>query len=231
MLNIGLVGKPNVGKSTLFSALTSVSAEIGNYPFTTTKPNMGVSFFKTPCPHNEIGKQCSPREGRCINGIRYVPVEIIDVPGLIPGSSQGKGMGNEFMDNIREARSIIHVFDASGTTDADGNPIQEHRDPVEDIAQIEQEVVRWLGDRVFRDWDKFARKADAGGERIERTLGRKIASFGISETDIVKILSSEFFPGKLSLWNLEDAIRFASAILAKIKPVIRAGNKADRILR
>ncbi|MEM3676331.1 MAG: GTPase, partial [Thermoplasmataceae archaeon] len=229
MLNIGLVGKPNVGKSTIFSAITSVSADIGNYPFTTTKPNVGVAFLKTPCPHTEIGKQCNPREGRCDNGTRFVPVEITDVPGLIPGSSQGKGMGNEFMDNIREAKAIIHVFDASGRTDADGNPLEENRDPIEDIEIIEQEIVGWLGDRIYRDWEKFGRKADSTGERIEASLSKKLSSFGLAEKDIMKVLSDEFFPGKLALWDKSDAERFARAVLLRVKTLIRAGNKADRI--
>lgn len=226
-VKIGLIGKPNVGKSTLFSALTRSAVEIANYPFTTLKPNVGIALLQSKCPETEIGSHCTPREGSCSGGVRKIPVEVIDVPGLIPGASEGKGMGNEFLDNIRDSEAVIHVFDASGMTAPDGTSLQEARDPVEDILTIENEMYAWMTDRIYRDWDKYGRKADASGDRIERSLEKKIASFGINERQIALILARGEFPSKLSAWKLEDARLFSELIFRHIKPIIRVGNKAD----
>lgn len=226
-VKIGLIGKPNVGKSTLFSALTRSPVEIANYPFTTLKPNVGMAWLAAKCPDTEIGKKCTPREGTCVNGTRYIPVEVIDVPGLIPGASEGKGMGNEFLDNIRDSEAIIHVFDASGMTDSDGTPLQERKDPVEDIIAIEDEMIAWLSDRIYRDWEKYARKSDASSDRTERSLEKKIASFGINERQISLILTKGDFPDKLSKWDMSDARNFADLVFKHIKPIVRVANKAD----
>ena len=226
-VKIGLIGKPNVGKSTLFSALTKAPVDIANYPFTTLKPNVGIGWLAARCPESEISARCTPREGSCANGTRYIPVEIIDVPGLIPGASEGKGMGNEFLDNIRDSEAIIHVFDASGRTAPDGTPLEESRNPVDDIEKIEGEMIAWMADRIYRDWDKFSRKADASGDRVERILETKIGTFGIREKQISLILAKGSFPAKLSHWESSHAATFASLVFRHIKPIIRVANKCD----
>ena len=226
-VKIGLIGKPNVGKSTLFSALTKAPVDIANYPFTTLKPNVGIGWLTAKCPESEIDTKCTPREGSCANGIRYIPVEITDVPGLIPGASEGKGMGNEFLDNIRDSEAIIHVFDASGRTAPDGTPLQEARDPVEDIVAIENEMIAWMADRIYRDWDKFARKADASSDRVERILETKTGTFGVREKQISLILTKDAFPAKLSHWESSHATTFASLVFRHVKPIIRVANKCD----
>ena len=228
-IKIGLVGKPNVGKSTIFSAITRTPAEIGNYPFTTIKPNLGVTFIEHTCPETELGQKCNPKEGTCVNGTRMIPVEIIDVPGLIPGASEGKGMGNEFLDNIRDVDAILHVYDASGKTTAEGNPSTEHIDPSEEIAFIREELVNWIASRLSRDWEKFARKADSTSDRIEAKLMPKVGTFGLKERDIETILMKEVFPARLSIWKDEDFVSFASAIFRYVKPIVHLGNKADAL--
>ena len=227
MLKIGLIGKPNVGKSTLFSALTFSQAEIANYPFTTTKPNVGIGYIFTDCPHIELKKKCNPREGSCNEGRRMVPLEVIDVPGLIPGASQGKGMGNEFLDNIREADVILHVFDASGKVDSEGNPSLEYLPQWEDILSVEEELRSWMSTRIYRDWDKFARKADSSGDRIDRALHEKLGSYGISDQQTSLLVATLDLPKKLASWGPGEIDRLITEIFRKVKPIFRIGNRAD----
>ncbi len=229
MLKIGLIGKPNAGKSTLFSAITSIDVDIANYPFTTIKPNIGISFIKDKCPENEIHAKCNPREGKCINGVRYIPVEIIDVPGLIEGASEGKGMGNEFLDNIRDADIIINLFDASGMTDVEGNPAEQRHNPAIDIDFVHKEIVKWMNGKISKDWQKFARKEDNSPERLEVKMLQKAATFGINEREMLLIMIKEKFPEKLIHWTDDDIQRFSEAILKYAKPVFNIGNKADMV--
>jgi hypothetical protein len=107
-LLIGIVGKPSSGKSTFLNAVSDAKAKTGAYPFTTIKPNQGVTFWRTDCACKQFdcSANCAPRYGKCENGTRFVPVKILDVAGLIPGASQGLGLGNKFLDDLRHA----HVF-------------------------------------------------------------------------------------------------------------------------
>ncbi|MGC8608448.1 MAG: redox-regulated ATPase YchF [Thermoplasmata archaeon] len=220
-VKIGLIGKPNAGKSTFFSAATQSEAEIGNYPFTTVKPNIGVTFFKTRCPDQDISKKCEPNEGKCENGERYIPIQIIDVPGLIEGASEGKGMGNEFLDNIRDVDAIILLFDLSGKDEYNQSK------PWEDIRTVRNELIKWISSRIYSDWEHFARHADSSDDRMSKALLRKISVFGIREKDVSVILEKEFFPAKFMLWTEDDAIKLAEAILKYSKPMVIVGNKAD----
>ena len=117
-MQVGIVGKPNAGKSTFFSAATLTMVPIANYPFTTVKPNHGISYLRTKCVCRELGVVDSPRNSKCIDGERFIPIDLIDVPGLVPGASEGKGLGNQFLDDLRKADALIHVVDASGSTDS-----------------------------------------------------------------------------------------------------------------
>lgn len=228
LVKIGLVGKPNVGKSTIFSTITESEVEVANYPFTTIKPNVGIALFRTLCPETEINGKCNPREGKCVDGIRYVPIEVIDVPGLIPGASEGKGMGNEFLDNIRDSDAIIHVFDSSGTTSLEGTPSgEEITDPLEEIEFVRAEMVKWMSSKIAKDWDKFARKVESTKDKTERLLLKKVASFGLNERQVAEILLKESFPSRLSLWTQDSFDKFSDAVFRYIKPIIHLGNKAD----
>src|SRR3989338_2051590 len=117
---IGLVGKPSVGKSTFFKAATLAEVEIASYPFTTIKPNHGVGFVKIECIEKELNTKCNPNHGFFLQGQRFVPIDLMDVAGLVPGASEGKGLGNQFLYDLRQADAFIHIVDVYGETDAEG---------------------------------------------------------------------------------------------------------------
>ncbi len=227
---VGLIGKPNVGKSTVFSALTKHNSEIANYPFTTIKPNLGTAFIRHRCPHEEKGRQCDPAEGSCVNGTRYIPVQLVDVPGLIEGASEGKGMGNQFLESIRDSDALIHLFDASGKTDLGGSPVIESSlDIDQEIAMIREEMKKWVSSFISRDWERFAKKADSSGDRVSRSLLSKLSQLRLSETQVAELLTSGVFPSQLSIWQQSDFDDLALKIIEKTKPGILLGNKIDLI--
>ena len=220
---IGLIGKPNAGKSTLFSAITATSVEIADYPFTTLSPNIGTSFIIRDCPEPLIGKKCSPNHGSCADGKRYIPVQIVDVPGLIEGASQGKGMGNQFLQSLIDAEALIHVFDGFSIFSSD-NPKAALKREIEDIWN---EVIAWAADLISRDWERFSKKADASGERLEKQLSRKVSSLGIGEGDLRHLLSKTSLPQKLSLWGKDDFDAFSKSLFTFLKPIVNVANKCD----
>ena len=146
---IGLIGKANVGKSTFFNATTDLSVQTANYPFTTVNPNFGVTFTRVKCVCREFGVQDNPIHSMCVDGNRFIPIKLIDVAGLVPGAHQGKGLGNKFLDDARQAEALIHIVDASGSTDSEGKPIPIGTgDPLFDIKFVEREFDLWLASIV-----------------------------------------------------------------------------------
>ena len=150
-ISIALAGKPNSGKSTFFKAATLANVEIANYPFTTIDANHGVAYVRTACPCREFKLDCR----NCREGVRFVPIEMIDVAGLVPDAHKGRGLGNEFLDNLRQAKAIIYVIDASGTTDIEGNPVAAgSHDPLGDIEFLEHEITLWMAGILIRNWER-----------------------------------------------------------------------------
>jgi ribosome-binding ATPase YchF (GTP1/OBG family) len=228
MEQLGVVGKPNVGKSTFFAAATLAPAQIANYPFTTIEANRGVGFVKSKCPHLDFQVQCTPRNSKCEDGVRFVAVEMIDVAGLVPGAHEGKGMGNKFLDDLRQASALIHVVDASGCTDAEGNVCPGgSRDPLEDVRFLESEIDQWMAGILGKGWERMAKRTEAEGTKAETLLTEKYAGLGITDAVIKQALKSAPVPEKFSKWTQEDLLMFASELRKQSKPMIIAANKAD----
>ncbi|HMK83749.1 MAG TPA: GTPase, partial [Candidatus Bathyarchaeia archaeon] len=145
MIRIGLIGKTNAGKTTFFNAATLLSAAVSTYPFTTKKPNVGQAYVKTHCVCRELDVVDNPKNSSCVGGARFIPVQLIDLPGLIKGSWEGKGLGTRFLSVASQADALIHVADASGSVGIDGKLTRQGMgNPVSDVYDIEEELVRWF---------------------------------------------------------------------------------------
>lgn len=226
---IGIIGKANVGKSTFFNAATELAVPAANYPFTTVEPNVGVGYARTKCVCREFGVQDNPVHSLCIDGNRFIPVKLIDVAGLVPGAHAGKGLGNKFLDDARQADALIHVVDASGSTDSGGKPVPPGTgDPMYDINFVEEEFDLWMAGIVSRDWGKTAREAEGQGQKLEQMLAKRLSGLAIPEHQIsATVHESGFGMKKPSLWSEEDILHFCRVLRKRAKPFVVAANKAD----
>ncbi|MCC7569102.1 MAG: redox-regulated ATPase YchF [Candidatus Methanofastidiosa archaeon] len=228
-MEIGIVGKPNVGKSTFFNACTHGAAEMANYPFTTIASNTGVTYVTAPCPCTEFNVVCEPRNARCVSGVRLVPTTIIDVAGIVPGAHEGKGLGNQFLDDIRRASVLIHVVDASGSTDEGGNPVNKGaHDPLEDVAFLEREIDLWFASVFSRHWEKVSRKIALTNKNIFQVVAENFSGIGIGEEDVHgAVKDAGLDPERPRVWTEDDITSFAMHIRTRTKPIVIAANKAD----
>ncbi len=223
-MEIGVAGKTNVGKTTFFSAATLIDAEISNRIFTTIRPNVGISYARVKCKCQELNVRCNPNNSICRNGSRFIPIKLIDIAGLVPDAHLGKGLGNQFLSDIMQASCLIHVIDASGSTDIEGNICKAGtHDPLEDIEFFEKELDFWIAGILQRNLATIARKAEATKEKPEKALHGQLSGLGISEDDIRHAITATDF----SLPDGRNLMEFVSAVRKKSKPLIIAGNKAD----
>jgi ribosome-binding ATPase YchF (GTP1/OBG family) len=227
---VGLVGKANVGKSTFFAAATLKAVAIAGFPFTTIEANRGVAYLRSPCVCKELGVEDDPVNSACVDGVRLVPVDLIDCPGLIRGAHQGKGLGNQFLDEVRRADALIVVADAAGATDDNGQPVPPgSHDPVEDVRMLEDEFDLWLLGIVRKDWEKIARTAQSAREEIGRHLEEKLTGLGMNRYHIAEAVEKTGLdPYKAILWSDDDLSRFVTQLRKASKPIIVAANKADK---
>ncbi len=226
---IGIVGAPSKGKSTFFSAATLVDVKISPIPFTTIEPNRGMGFVRVECVDKEFGTQCNPRTGICVNHTRFVPIELMDVAGLVPGAHEGKGRGNQFLDDLRQADALIHVVDASGSTNERGESVALNgHDPAKDIVFLEEEIDYWFLGVLKKNWGKFSKMpADAKGKRVE-LIAQQLSGLQVNEKQIeFAMLRLNLSEKKLLLWSEEELKSFASELRAISKPIVIAANKSD----
>jgi len=229
MLELGLVGKPNTGKTTFFNAATLANAPVASYPFTTIDANVGVTYVRSPCPCRELKVTCNPQNSKCVDGVRYVPIRMIDVAGLVEGAHMGRGLGNRFLDNLRMAAALVHIIDAAGSTDAEGKPCPPGtHDPVQDIDFLEVEIAAWLRGLLIKDWPKFARRAKYEELDLVKEIAGRFSGLGIKESHVaLAFREAGVDRSDPERWSDDDLLRFVAEVRKASKPIMIAANKAD----
>lgn len=226
MRTLALAGKPNAGKSTFFQAATRADVDVAEYPFTTIDANQGVTYARTRCPCLDRENRCDSES--CQDGKRYVAVELVDVAGLVPGAHEGRGLGNQFLDALTDAEVILNVIDASGRTDAEGEPVEVGTyDPVEEADFINDELDAWLAGIIARNWETVERGSRAPDFDLEASLTDLLSGLGASDTDIAGCLRAIEYPENPLEWSEEDRGRLARELRRRTKPMVLVANKVD----
>lgn len=224
---IGLVGKPSVGKSTFFKAATLADVLIASYPFATIKPNHGVGHVKVDCVEEEFHVKCNPQKGYCVDGKRFVPIELLDVAGLVEGASEGKGLGNQFLDDLTSADALIHIVDASGRTDAEGKETDGY-DPIKDIDILENELDLWYLKILKKAWNSFVKVVQTSKEDFFKSVSKQFSGLKIQEEDVRQAVKEGSFDiTNPASWSPETLKTFARKLRILTKPVLIVANKID----
>ncbi|ESS05018.1 MAG: GTP-binding conserved hypothetical protein [uncultured archaeon A07HR67] len=227
MITVALAGKPNAGKSTLYTAATMADVDVANYPFTTIDTNRGVTHVRTRCPCLDRDQRCGI--DRCHDGTRYVPIELLDVAGLVPGAHEGKGLGNQFLDELTNADAILNVVDASGGTNRTGDPVEPgSHDPLDDVDFVETEMDLWLAGVIADNWEGVERKCWSPDFDSDETLTAMLTGVGATEADVASVLRDMEYPADHKRWTDTDRETLARGIRRQTKPMVVVGNKEDR---
>ncbi len=226
---VGIIGKPNVGKSTFFNAATLLNVPMASYPFTTVEPNFGVAYVTTKCVCKVLGVEDNPVNSRCIDGTRLIPIKIVDVAGLVKGAAEGRGLGNKFLDNMRQADALTHVVDASGSTDEEGVITSEGSySPLKDIEIVENEFDLWLKQILHKDWQRVSRSVESDSTKAAEIFAERLSGLAIKEKHIHSAAEKiELALDKPTGWSDDDILNFSRALREVSKPSVIAANKAD----
>jgi ribosome-binding ATPase YchF (GTP1/OBG family) len=226
---IGIVGGPNRGKSTFFKSATLANVLIANYPFATIEPNKGYGFVRIPDAAKDFGKTANPRTGYVQDGTRFVPVELLDVAGLVPGAHDGKGKGNQFLDDLNQADALIQVIDISGSVTIEGEPAElGATDPAADIRFLEIELDHWYLRILKNGWDRFARTVQQTHEDVPRAIAKQLAGVRVTEDLVKEAFAKLGLSAKITEWTDEQQYAFARWLRIRTKPMIVAANKFDK---
>ncbi len=230
MIKIGIVGKPNVGKSTFFEAATLKPVKKSPVPFTTIEPNVGVGYVRKKSVCTEFNVKCNPVDGSYCNGrFRYIPIQIVDVAGLVEGAHLGRGLGNQFLDNLREADGLILVVDVSGYTGKDGELLSEPTyDPTEDVKFVLDEIDYWIFNILKRNFEKIVKKVKYAKEDLLECLYSTLCGLSIKKEHIKNVLLElNLLDTDVASWTDEDLFNIAKKIREISKPIVIAANKID----
>ena len=221
-MEIAIAGKTNTGKTTFFSAATLVDAEISNRIFTTIAPNKGVTYVRTKCPCSELNVKCSPQNSKCVSGVRYIPVKMIDVAGLVPDAHTGKGLGNQFLSDIMTADCLINVVDIAGATDINGIPCRpgEH-DPMEDVDFFSKEIDYWMLGILMKSWNTICKQPS---KDFLELVYKQLSGLNIKKEDVKMAIEKLCINAGSSQ---DDLFKFVSSLRERSKPIIIAANKVD----
>jgi ribosome-binding ATPase YchF (GTP1/OBG family) len=227
LLTIAIIGKTNTGKTTLFNAATLLDAKISNFPFTTKKPNIGTAYVCDICVCKELGVKDNPLNSACIDSWRYVPVKLVDVPGLVKDAWKGRGLGNQFLSAIGQADALIHVVDASGSIDADGKITQPGSgNPVSDAIDIETEIYRWIADIIDRNRESIIH--ETASSSLADILAKSLSALKVHPSQTIQAMEkAELKKVTFKKWTLDQTTKFAAFLLPIIKPSIIIANKMD----
>jgi ribosome-binding ATPase YchF (GTP1/OBG family) len=230
LLTIAIVGKTNVGKTTFFNAATLLDAKISNYAFTTTEPNVGTAYASDICVCRELGVKDNPQQSVCIDGWRYIPIKLIDVPGLIKDAWRGRGLGNKFLSAIGQADALIHVVDASGSIDEEGKITKPGAgNPIQDVLDIETEIEKWVSDIVTDNRQLITREASR--LPLEEAMSLAIAGVKAKSPSIKDAIKASGLEGvAFEKWRGEDITHFVRTLLPFAKPTMIVANKMDMYL-
>jgi len=227
-IKLGLIGKTNTGKTTFYNAATLSSEEISSYPFTTKKPVSGTAHAITLCVHPEFKIQDNPNNSKCVDGWRYIPVELIDLPGLIKDAWKGKGLGNQFLSIAAQSDALLHVVDASGGIDSSGK-ISEvgSGDPISDFADIEEELIMWYHKILEGNRDKVSKLIRTGSGIVDAItdLYRGIGVNKIHVKDALITLGLE--EKEFDNFDMVDTKKLAAYLRKISKPTLIVANKID----
>lgn len=226
---VGVVGKTNTGKSTFFKAATLAEVEIANYPFVTIKPNHGIGYVRTRCPEKDFNTRCNPKGGFCLGGERFVSVDLLDVAGLVPEAHKGKGLGNQFLDDLRQAHALINVVDCSGSTNEKGEPASPGSyDPANDVVMLETELDAWYLQILKKPWDRFAKQTHLERKKVSEAIAKQFSGLNVTEPIVTEIINKLSLDAENAMkWTEDQLEAFAVELRKKTKPMVIAANKID----
>jgi len=227
-IRIGLIGKTNTGKTTFFNSATLSSEEISSYPFTTKSPVSGIAHAISLCVHPEFKVQDNPNNSKCLDGWRYIPIELIDLPGLIKDAWKGKGLGNQFLSIAAQSDALLHVVDASGGIDSTGKITEAGTgDPIADFADIEEELIMWYLKILEGNRDKVSKLIQSGSDVVD-TITDLYRGIGVSKTHVKDtFLATNLEEKNFDDFNMNDSKKFASHLRKISKPTLIVANKVD----
>jgi len=227
-IKIGLIGKTNTGKTTFFNAATLAGGEISTYPFTTKKPEKATGNAITPCVHTEFNVKDDPKNSKCVDGWRFIPIELIDLPGLIKDAWSGKGLGNQFLSIATQSDALLHIVDVSASVDAAGRITEVGQgDPIADVSDIEEELIMWYLKLLEGNRDKISKLVHSDTELLI-AITDVFRGIGVKENHVKETLKvTELEDKHFDNFDMHDSKKFAAHLRKISKPTLIVANKID----